>query len=93
MKFWQSLAFTEPERPERQAECEAARDERVADCQDNRDEVLQWHSKLVRAGVEIDTDIADHGAYYTFTCRDPDGHGVEIYFEEEPRGRAGFPAT
>jgi len=31
----------------------------------------------------------DYGSYYTFTCRDPDGYGIEMYFEEGPRGATG----
>jgi hypothetical protein len=29
------------------------------------------------------------GDHEPFTCRDPDGYGLEIYFEDGLRGRAG----
>ena len=57
---------------------------------DTREEVDQWleevkaHEALVTHGPE------DYGGYYTFSCRDPDGYAVEIYFEEAAaRGRTG----
>jgi len=58
---------------------------------DTRAEVDAWLEHLGRRGAPITHGPADYDGYYTFTCRDPDGHGVEVYFETAPRGRAGFP--
>jgi catechol 2,3-dioxygenase-like lactoylglutathione lyase family enzyme len=57
----------------------------------SRDEVTQWLARVTDAGAPVTYGPKDYGAYYTFTCRDPSGYGVEVYFEGEPRGRAGFP--
>ncbi len=59
---------------------------------DSRDDVDAWLRDLTGRGLPISHGPADYGGYYTFTCRDPDGYGIEIYYETAPRGRAGFPA-
>ena len=56
---------------------------------DSRDEVKDWHERVREHGAPITHGPEDYGSYYTFSCRDPDGYAVEIYFEEHPRGRAG----
>ena len=58
---------------------------------ETRSDVDAWRAHLERLGVGIDGPTRDHGAYYTFTCRDPDGYGIEVYWEEMPRGRSGPP--
>ncbi len=59
---------------------------------DERKAVDEWRLHLGRQGVDVEGDVRDYGDYYTFSCRDPDGYGIEIYYEQEPRGRTGFPA-
>ena len=56
---------------------------------DSREEVEAWHSKIVEANIEVSHGPADYDDYLTFTCRDPDGYGIEIYYESGARGRAG----
>lgn len=56
---------------------------------ESREEVDAWLRTVESSEAPITHGPADYGDYYTFTCRDPDGYGVEIYFEEGPRGRAG----
>ena len=56
----------------------------------SKDEVHRWHEKLAADGIEPSFGPRDYGGYLTFTVRDPDGHGIEIYFEEEPVGRFGM---
>ena len=59
---------------------------------ETRDAVDTWLARIREHGVPVTHGLADYGEYYTFTCRDPDGYGIEIYFEEgTPRGRTGFP--
>lgn len=58
---------------------------------DRRDEVDAWLARVRQRRIPIAHGPADYGDYYTFTCRDPDGYGIEVYYEEEPRGRAGAP--
>lgn len=57
-----------------------------------RPDVDDWREHLERQGVELEGETRDYGGYYTLTCRDPDGYGIEIYFEPGLRGRVGFPA-
>lgn len=56
---------------------------------DSRDEVDQWLAAVRAFEAEVSHGPSDYGDYYTFTCRDPDGYGVEIYYEVGDRGRAG----
>src|SRR5262245_14209588 len=49
---------------------------------DTREEVDAWLKEVQARGAPITHGPADYGDYYTFTCRDPDGYGVEIYFED-----------
>lgn len=58
---------------------------------DERQELLDWHARLAETGVELDSDPRDYGDYYTFTCRDPDGYGIEIYVQTTGGGRIGYP--
>ena len=55
----------------------------------SRAEVDSWRSVVAEEGVEISHGPKEYGGYYTFTCRDPDGYGLEIYYEEAPRGSRG----
>ncbi len=56
----------------------------------SRDEVDAWLEAVRKADAPITHGPEDYGDYYTFSCRDPDGYAVEIYFEAaEARGRAG----
>ena len=55
---------------------------------DTRGEVDAWRTRLDGEGA-VTSGPDDHGNYYTFSCRDPDGYAIEIYFEAEPRGKAG----
>jgi len=56
---------------------------------DTRDEVDAWLAEIRKAEAPITHGPEDYGDYYTFSCRDPDGYAIEIYFEQMPRGRAG----
>ena len=56
---------------------------------ERRDEVDRWLERVREHGAPISHGPKDYGGYYTFSCRDPDGYDLEIYFEEAPRGRAG----
>ncbi|MEW5853048.1 MAG: VOC family protein [Myxococcota bacterium] len=58
---------------------------------DSRAEVDAWLEEVRRSGVALSHGPKDYGNYYTFSCRDPDGYAVEIYWEAEPRGRTGAP--
>lgn len=57
----------------------------------SRAEVDSWLTRVREHGAPITHGPREYGSYYTFTCRDPDGYGLEIYYEDEPRGRTGFP--
>ena len=56
---------------------------------DTKDEVDAWLREVRRHGAPVTHGPQDYGEYYTFTVRDPDGYGVEIYYEAGPRGRVG----
>jgi catechol 2,3-dioxygenase-like lactoylglutathione lyase family enzyme len=57
---------------------------------DTRDEVDAWLGEVKKHEAEVTHGPEDYGDYYTFSCRDPDGYAVEIYFEEaDARGRTG----
>jgi len=58
---------------------------------ESRDAVEALLARMRDADIQVSYGPKDYGDYYTFTCRDPDGYGIEIYFETEPRGRVGFP--
>ena len=55
----------------------------------SKEEVERWRSKLAGAGIAPSFGPRDYGGYLTFTVEDPDGYGIEIYFEDEPVGRFG----
>jgi catechol-2,3-dioxygenase len=56
---------------------------------ESREEVDAWLIVVKEHETPVTHGPEDYGDYYTFSCRDPDGYAVEIYFEEAPRGRAG----
>lgn len=56
---------------------------------ETREEVDAWLAEVKKHETPVTHGPEDYGDYYTFSCRDPDGYAVEIYFEEAPRGRAG----
>jgi catechol 2,3-dioxygenase-like lactoylglutathione lyase family enzyme len=56
---------------------------------DSREEVDAWLEAVAAHDAPVTHGPQDYGDYYTFSCRDPDGYAVEIYFERAPRGRAG----
>jgi catechol 2,3-dioxygenase-like lactoylglutathione lyase family enzyme len=56
---------------------------------DTRAEVDQWLGLIEGASAPVTHGPEDYGDYYTFSCRDPDGYAIEIYYEQMPRGRAG----
>ena len=56
---------------------------------DAREEVDAWLEVVRRHDAPITHGPEDYGDYYTFSCRDPDGYALEIYWEPMPRGRAG----
>lgn len=55
----------------------------------SRAEVDAWLDEVRRHDAPVTHGPEDYGGYYTFSCRDPDGYALEIYYEEAPRGRAG----
>lgn len=57
---------------------------------ESRAVVDDWRAHLAGQGVDLEGELRDYGGYYTFTCRDPDGYGIEVYHEPGPRGRAGY---
>jgi catechol-2,3-dioxygenase len=56
---------------------------------DSRSEVDAWVDRIKSYDATITDGPHDYGNYYTFSCRDPDGYAIEIYFEQAPRGRTG----
>jgi catechol 2,3-dioxygenase-like lactoylglutathione lyase family enzyme len=60
---------------------------------ESRAEVDGWLARVTEQGAPITHGPEDYGDYYTFSCRDPDGYSIEIYFEAAPRGRAGDVTT
>ena len=48
----------------------------------SQDEVRTAFERLEAAGVTIARPLEDHGDYVTFTAADPDGYGIEIYFDD-----------
>jgi catechol 2,3-dioxygenase-like lactoylglutathione lyase family enzyme len=56
---------------------------------ESREAVDAWRERMVANQAAVTHGPNDYGDYYTFSCRDPDGYAIEIYFEEQPRGRAG----
>ena len=48
---------------------------------EDADAVRAAHDRLAAAGVSIARPFQDHGNYVSFTAEDPDGHGIEIYFD------------
>lgn len=55
------------------------------------EDVDRWLEQVRGSDAPITHGPIDYGDYYTFTCRDPDGYGIEVYYERNPRGRAGAP--
>lgn len=56
---------------------------------ETRAEVDAWLERVHGHRAAVTHGPEDYGDYYTFSLRDPDGYAVEIYYEAEPRGRAG----
>jgi len=48
------------------------------------DEVRVLHDRLAGEGVAIKTPLTDEGDFVWFRCADPDGHGIEVYWEVQP---------
>ena len=55
----------------------------------SREEVDAWLKRVEEHDAPVTHGPNDYGDYYTFSCRDPDGYSIEIYYEAFPRGRAG----
>ena len=55
----------------------------------SRDEVDAWLERVKEHEAPVTHGPQDYGGYYTFSCRDPDGYAIEIYYETLPRGRSG----
>lgn len=43
--------------------------------------VRKMYGEMRSAGVEIKGDLIDDLGYVTFRCFDPDGYGIEVYWE------------
>jgi catechol-2,3-dioxygenase len=57
---------------------------------ESREEVDAWLARVREHQAPVTHGPEDYGDYYTFSCRDPDGYAVEIYYEPaDARGRAG----
>ena len=56
---------------------------------DSREDVDAWLERVMAHEAPVTHGPEDYGDYYTFSCRDPDGYTIEIYFESSPRGRSG----
>jgi catechol 2,3-dioxygenase-like lactoylglutathione lyase family enzyme len=44
-------------------------------------EVAALHARMIGAGVPISRALATFDDYCSFTCDDPDGHRIEVYWE------------
>lgn len=42
--------------------------------------VRELHDLMISEGAEVD-DLEEYPGYVTFRCTDPDGHGIEVYWE------------
>ena len=42
--------------------------------------VRELHDLMISEGAEVD-DLEEYPGYVTFRCMDPDGHGIEVYWE------------
>jgi catechol 2,3-dioxygenase-like lactoylglutathione lyase family enzyme len=47
----------------------------------NPTDVRDLHARMKTAGVAMKVDLIDDEGYVSFRCFDPDGHGIEIYWE------------
>jgi catechol 2,3-dioxygenase-like lactoylglutathione lyase family enzyme len=54
-----------------------------------REEVDAWLERVRAHDAVVTVGPDDYGGYYTFSCRDPDGYAVEVYWEQLPRGLSG----
>lgn len=51
---------------------------------DSPDAVRALHDTLAAEGVAIRAPLTDEGDFVWFRCADPDGHGIEVYWEVQP---------
>ena len=49
-------------------------------------EVEQVHDRLLRAGVELSEPLTEASTLVFFRIRDPDGHELEFYWEQQGEG-------
>ena len=49
-----------------------------------REEVNNLHTALTTAGEAVTEPLTDDGDLVFFRCADPDGHPIEVYWEEQP---------
>ncbi len=47
-------------------------------------DVTNLHDTLTRAGVAMRQPLISDEAFVSFRCADPDGYGVEVYWEPQP---------
>ncbi|MGH6985657.1 MAG: VOC family protein [Caulobacteraceae bacterium] len=50
---------------------------------ESKEEVAELHSAMVEAEVPILADLIREDDMWAFRCADPDGHPIEIYWEDE----------
>lgn len=46
--------------------------------------VRDLHDRLAADGVKIRSPLSDEPDFVWFRCEDPDGHGIEVYWETQP---------
>jgi len=51
---------------------------------DAPERVRRVHDRLSRDGAEITQPLTDEPDMIWFRCRDPDGYGIEVYWEPSP---------
>ena len=52
---------------------------------DSLEDVQAAFERMQASGVTIKRPFENHGDYVTFTASDPDGHGIEVYWDPNLR--------
>lgn len=48
----------------------------------SKDELEALYKKLSEVPGVIESEYKDHGGWGSFACVDPDGHGIEVYWDK-----------
>jgi catechol-2,3-dioxygenase len=51
---------------------------------EDADAVVRLYRALADAGVPMKQPLEQHDDFTAFRCRDPDGYGIEVYWEPQP---------